>query len=91
MEHWAFVSCKSILPSKVHQLMKTKDEKCIIYVTKISFIMTQLLILELDIIQVRHFHLELLKNIKHFFLAKIKIIRHLPKQLIIAKAPFEVE
>jgi hypothetical protein len=33
MEHWAFVSCKSILPSKVHQLMKAKDEKCITYVT----------------------------------------------------------
>jgi hypothetical protein len=44
MEHWAFVSCKSILPSKVHQLMKVKDEKCITHVTKTSYIMTQLLI-----------------------------------------------
>jgi hypothetical protein len=53
--------------------------------------MTQLLILGLDIMQVKHFHLELLKNIKHFFLAKTKIIRHLPKRLIMAKAPFEIE
>jgi hypothetical protein len=53
--------------------------------------MTQLLILGLDIMQVRHFHLDLFKNIHHFFLAKTKIIRHLPKQLIMAKVPFEVE
>ncbi len=53
--------------------------------------MTQLLILGLNIMQVRHFHLELLKNIEHFFLTKTKIIRHLPKQLIMAKASFEVE
>jgi hypothetical protein len=44
MEHWAFVSCKSIWPSKVHQLMKAKYEKCITYVTKTSYIMAQLLI-----------------------------------------------
>jgi hypothetical protein len=91
MEHWAFVLCKFILPSKVHQLMKAKDEKCFTYVIETSYIMTQFLILGLDIIQVKHFHLELLKTIKHFFLAKTKIIRHLPKRFIMAKAPFELE
>jgi hypothetical protein len=54
---------------------------------KTSHILTQLLISWLDIIQVRHFHLELFKKLRIFFLPN-QIIRHLPKYM--AKAALEV-
>jgi hypothetical protein len=51
---------------------KANSEKCIWYLVKTSHILTQLLISWLDIIQVRHFHLELFKKISIFFFTKTR-------------------
>jgi len=49
---------------------KGNSEKCIVYSVKTSYIVTQLLISWVDIIQIRHFHLELFKKLSIFFLPK---------------------
>jgi hypothetical protein len=67
--------------------MNKANSESIPYLVKTSYIVTQLLISWLDIIQVRHFHLELLKNLA-FFSYQNQIIRHLPK--FMAKAALEV-
>jgi hypothetical protein len=66
---------------------KANSEKCIVYSVETSYIVTQLLIYWLDIIKVRHFHLELFKKLKHFY-NQNQIIRHLPK--LMAKAGLAV-
>jgi hypothetical protein len=49
-----------------------------------SFSTSELLI-EVIIVQVKHFHLKLFKKIGNFFCCPNQIIRHLPKHLLKAK------